>query len=103
MWSALGTLGVLGVVIWFWRDSLETRELALRVCRQTCISYQFQLLDDTVALASVWPLLERGHPVLRRVYLFEYSLSSMDRRTGSVALTNRRVDSIYLEDSPEHE
>ncbi len=97
MWSALGALSVLGLIIWFWRDCLETRELALRVCRRTCASYQVQLLDDTVALSSVWPVLERGHLVLRRVYLFEYSMSSVDRRSGALSLSNRRVDSVYLE------
>jgi len=97
MWSTLGTLGVLSLIIWFWRDCLETRELALRVCRRTCASYQVQLLDDTVALSSVWPVLERGRLVLRRVYQFEYSVSSVDRRTGALALSDRRVDSVYLE------
>ncbi len=99
MWSTLGYLCLLGIVIGFWRDSLVTRELAMRVCRKTCTSYQVQLLDDTVALASVWPILEHGRIVLRRVYLFEYSLSSVDRRTGSMTLTNRRIDSVYLEPS----
>ncbi len=103
MWSALGALSVLGAALWFWRDCLETRELALRVCRRTCTSYQVQLLDDTVALASMWPVLERGHLVLRRVYQFEYSLSSADRRTGALALSNRRVDSIFLEAGAEHD
>ncbi len=103
MWSTLIALSVLGLSIWFWRDSLEARELALAVCRRTCASYQVQLLDDTVALSSVWPVLEHGRLVLRRVYQFEYSVSSVDRCTGAVALSNRRVDSIYLEAFPEHD
>ncbi len=103
MWSTLGALSVLGLVIWFWRDSLEVRELALAVCRRTCASYEVQLLDDTVALSSLWPVLEHGRLILRRVYQFEYSVSSVDRRSGALALSNRRVDSVYLEPFPEHD
>jgi len=103
MWSTLAALIVLCAIIGFWRDSLHTRELAIQVCRRTCASYQVQLLDDTVALASLWPILERGRLALRRVYLFDYSLSSLDRRTGSLTMTNRRIDSVYLETAPEWE
>ena len=103
MGSALIVLCVLSIIVWFWRDSLRTREMAMQVCRRTCTSYQVQLLDDTVALAGLWPVMDQGRLALRRVYLFEYSLSSMDRRTGSLTLTRRRVDSVYLEPGPDPE
>jgi hypothetical protein len=95
--STLIILCVLCGVVLFWRDSLRTRELALQVCRRTCASYDVQLLDDTVAMTSIWPVFDQGRLALRRVYLFEYSLSSMDRRTGSLTLTRQRVESVYLE------
>ncbi len=100
MWSTLAALFLLCGLIWFWRESLNTRELALQICRKTCECYKVQLLDETVALRKAWPVWVQGRLVLRRVYQFDYSPSSIERCTGTLVLTHRRVDSVYLEPIP---
>ncbi len=100
MYSTLAALVIVGTALWFWRDSLRARELAVRVARRACDAEGLQFLDDTVALAALRPVLERGRPLLRRVYDFEFSRRGNDRQGGSVCMTGARLDTVYLAPEP---
>jgi hypothetical protein len=77
---------------WFWFDSGSAREAAVAAARDACLAEGLQLLDDTVAIASLKPDRdEEGRLVLRRTYRFEYSDTGDNRRQGSVVLRGRRV------------
>ena len=59
--------------IWYWWDTLQSNELALRVCRQKCKAANLQLLDATVTRERTW--LRRGSggaAQICRLYSFEY-------------------------------
>lgn len=83
---------------WFWFDSLRAREAAVEAARLACSAEGVQLLDDTVALASLSPRrVGRGALTLRRIYRFEFSDSGDNRLGGSVTLLGAEVQALYLE------
>jgi hypothetical protein len=87
----LGIL-VLGGVAWLWLDSIKVREAAVHAARAACAVEGFQLLDDTVAIASLKPARDTdGRLGLQRAYEFEYSDTGDNRLKGSVVLIGRRV------------
>ena len=96
MGSIFSALIVIGVLSWLWRDSLAARELAVGVCRRSCISEGVQFLDDTVALTSIHPVFPRGRPALRRVYQFDFSRGGNDREYGTVILTGTHLETLYI-------
>jgi hypothetical protein len=57
----------------FWYDSMRAREAALDGARRATEAAACQLLDATVALASLRPVREEGGMLrLRRIYRFEF-------------------------------
>lgn len=92
-------VGLLGIaaLAWFWFDSLNVRETAIRAVRSACESEGLQLLDDTVASSGLWAERDgEGRLRLRRNYQFEYSDTGDNRRRGSVVLLGRRVVVINI-------
>jgi len=95
------TLLGIGLLGWFWADSLRAREYALRICRKACAQIDAQLLDETVALRRLGVARSRqGHAVWRRTYNFEYTLDGAERLRGSIVLRGRAVETVAIR-SPE--
>lgn len=93
--SAVALLGIAG---WLWYESLGRRESAIDAARRACNAENVQLLDYTVALASMRPQRRPdGRLVLRRVYRFEFSDTGNNRLHGSVTLLGAMVETLYLE------
>ncbi|HSC47812.1 MAG TPA: DUF3301 domain-containing protein [Gammaproteobacteria bacterium] len=98
--ASLLLLAVAGGV-WFWNDSLRSREQMLATCARLCRELRIQFLDETVSLMSL--RLGRsaaGWPEFTRVYLFEFSGTGQDRWQGRATLAGRRVLSVQF-DHPE--
>lgn len=92
--SAFDVIGwlALGALAWLWYISFGSRETAMKAARFACESENLQLLDDTVAIASLKPTRnDDGRMTLRRVYKFEFSDTGNNRRNGSVVLLGDRV------------
>ncbi|MFO1320044.1 MAG: DUF3301 domain-containing protein [Burkholderiales bacterium] len=86
---------------WFWLDTLNARETALRAGQDACHAEGVQFLDWTVAQSRL--RLQRndeGQVRLLRVYRFEYSETGNDRFDGSVTLLGRTVLSVRLAPRP---
>lgn len=92
-------LGVLGLVLWAWTDTLRSRERAythaLRACREAGV----QLLDETLALRRL-SVARRGLNglTLRRVYEFDFSVQGTDRLHGTVTLFGMELSGITLDE-----
>ncbi|MFZ1830439.1 MAG: DUF3301 domain-containing protein [Candidatus Competibacteraceae bacterium] len=89
---------VMGIGLWFWRDSLGARELARAASARACQQSHVQLLDDTVALERLW--LRRDHDgrlKCERLYVFEFTDTGHRRQTGSVLLVGWRVEVLHME------
>jgi hypothetical protein len=91
-------LAIIGAGIWFWLDSMQARERAIAAAVRACREINVQLLDQTVALASLKPARNKeGHLVWRRIYGFEYSLQGVERRHGRAILRGRVLEQVQLD------
>lgn len=97
MSSELLLLASLAALAWFWWDSLQKRELAVRAARAVCERAGVQFLDDSVALSKM--MLKRDGDQRARVYRefsFDYSSLGDDRQAGRVYLLGEIVLSADL-------
>jgi hypothetical protein len=96
-YTTLNFLLALMLLIWFWRDSLQVREIATRIGRKSCQSYGVQFLDQTVALHRLSLRWVRSGLKLRRTYQFDYSLEGEGRRTGYLVMMGNQHVSLHLD------
>ena len=88
----IAILIIIGLIAWFWYDSLRAKEAGVKAAREACEEDGLQLLDETIALFSLKPARnDYGRVVLRRVYNFEFSENGDNRRRGSVHLLGQQV------------
>lgn len=88
-------LMLIGAALLFWYRGLAVRERALVAVRKHCDQMDLQLLDQTVALRSLW--LQRdssGRLRMRRRYNFEFTSTGDERYLGQVVFLGNRLDSI---------
>jgi hypothetical protein len=93
-WLLLASLAALA---WFWWDSLQKRELAVRAARAVCERAGVQFLDDSVAVSRM--KLKRDSNQRARIYRefsFDYSNAGDDRQAGRVYLLGEVVLSADL-------
>ena len=83
---------VLAALAWLWLDSLKAREVAVRAAREVCMAEGLQLLDWTVAIASLKLTREvNGRLKIQRAYDFEYSDTGNNRLKGGLVMLGHRV------------
>ncbi|AXS79653.1 DUF3301 domain-containing protein [Dechloromonas sp. HYN0024] len=88
---------VLIAGVWFWLDSLKTREIGVKAARDACHDEGLQFLDETVVGHSLRLARDdEGRLKLRRVYSFEYSDTGNDRRPGSVTMLGHDVEILHV-------
>lgn len=91
-------LGLLGLGIWFWIDSMNAQERAVAAAVRACRELDVQFLDQTVALESMKPARSRqGHLVWRRIYGFDFSAQGVERRHGRAILRGRVLEQVQLD------
>jgi len=96
--SSLALLVIIGLLVWFWLESLKSRDIAIQVARTSCRQQELQLLDGTVSLQTLRPYYRNLDDYgLKSTYTFDYSGDGVSRQTGCVVLYNTRVVSIILE------
>lgn len=101
MVDTLAALFLVGLLGWFWSDSLKARERALRACQWACEQTGAQLLDGSVVFARLGLGRDaRGVVRVRRDYGFEYSMNGADRWRGRAVLLGQWVLELQL-DLPE--
>ncbi len=77
----------MALIVWYWQINLRAREHAIRQCRLICNDMKLQLLDQTVALASMAIQLEKRYQIrLVRKYRFEISQDGFNRYQGCMKL-----------------
>ena len=93
--------GILAGVYKAWQVSLDAREAANRIAKDTCSRAVVQLLDGTVAFAGF--RLSRdslGKRRLLRTYTFDYTNDGFERAQGFIVLRGRRLEAVGLAGSP---
>lgn len=102
--AELALLGGVGLLVWFWADTLRARERAIDLCRAACGRRGLQLLDQTVALDRLRPGRdERGRLRLQRRYRFEFTRDGRARDSGTVLMLGARMQSLELPDDGHRE
>lgn len=94
--SGLLFLILLGMLIGFWLNTLQVRELALHAAHDICRRQQLQLLDATVTLQSLRLRRSAGRLLLQRTFLFSYSSNGDDRNSGFIITVGNHVEQVGL-------
>src|SRR6266404_553967 len=87
----------LSVIYKVWQVSLDARETANRIARDTCSKAVVQFLDDTVAFAGFRLTRDsRGRRRFLRTYTFDYTNDGFERAQGFVILAGLRLEAVGL-------
>jgi hypothetical protein len=80
-----------------WQLSLDAREAANRVAKDTCSRAVVQFLDGTVAFAG-WRMTRdaKGRRRLLRTYTFDYTSDGVERAQGFVVLSGLKLEAVGL-------
>jgi hypothetical protein len=95
------TAGALAGAYKFWQISLDSREAANRIAKDTCSRAVVQFLDGTVAFAGLrWSRDSRGRRRLLRTYTFDYTSDGFERAQGFVVLAGGQLQAVGLAGNP---
>lgn len=94
--NSLLFLAVIAIIVWLWYDALRYREFSIKQCRKICNEMNYQLLDQTVALASisVQKYSKNRFRLLRR-YNFELSPDGTSRYNGYLVISGYNL--VHIE------
>jgi hypothetical protein len=101
LWLLVLTAGVLAGGYRFWQLSLDAREAANRIAKDTCSRAVVQFLDGTVAFAGF--RMSRGADGGRRLlrtYTFDYTCDGFERQQGFIVLAGLRLEAVGLAGGP---
>lgn len=89
--------GILGLAYKVWQLSMDARETANRIAKETCSRAVVQFLDDTVAFAGFrWRRDPAGRRRLLRTYTFDYTSDGFERAQGFIVLAGAELQSVGL-------
>ena len=84
-----------------WQLSLDAREAANRIAKDTCSRAVVQFLDGTVAFAGFrWTRDAKGKRRVLRTYTFDYTSDGFERAQGFIVLAGLRLQAVGLAGSP---
>ena len=84
-------------MVWYWQDSLRSREFTLKRCRRLCEEHNVQFLDQSVHVAKVRLAKTAQHNFfLRRFYAFEFSIGGVDRHHGVAVVSKEKIEYLSL-------
>lgn len=85
-------------IVYFWFDSLKTRETAEQAARRVCANIQVQFLDHSVSLKHIKPVRQTsGRLTLKRLYEFEFSADGANRQQGRVLMIGNNPVSLQAD------
>jgi hypothetical protein len=93
--------GALAGIYKLWQTSLDAREAANRIAKDTCSRAVVQFLDGTVAFAGFRLTRDaRRKRRLLRTYTFDYTSDGFERAQGFIVLAGGRLEAVGLAGSP---
>lgn len=92
--TGLAVMIALALALFFWRDALRQRDRANAAAMEACERLSLQFLDGTAAFARWRVQRDSGGWALRRVFVFDYTAQSIERRQGFVVMLAGRVESV---------
>ena len=96
--SAFVFLFILGLLLWFWRDSMQAHEQAVAAGNAACKRMNAQFLDQTVVLSKLRLCRTgRGNMSLCRRYVFDFTVDGENRREGVVKMIGQQIIDLVLD------
>ena len=84
-----------------WQTSMDARDAANRIAKDTCSRAVVQFLDGTVAFAGFRLARDvRGKRRLLRTYTFDYTSDGFERAQGFIVLAGLRLEAVGLAGAP---
>jgi len=101
LYILLVAAAALAGVYKLWEVSLDAREAANRIAKDTCSRAVVQFLDGTVAFAGFRLSRDsRGKRRLLRTYTFDYTSDGFERAQGFIVLAGMQLEAVGLAGSP---
>ena len=91
---------LLALGVWLVFSNQRAREQVNRTAARFCHRQDLQFLDGTVSLASFGLAGQRGKPVVRRRFHFDYSTNGTDRHRGEMVLLGADTETLII--NPAH-
>ena len=93
--------GALVGVYRLWQTSLDARESANRIAKDTCSRAVVQFLDGTVAFGGFRLARDSGGKRrLLRTYTFDYTSDGFNRAQGFIVLSGGQLEAVGLAGNP---
>ncbi len=84
--------------LWYWWDTLRTKEIARSAGLNACQQASVQFLDDTVERKKLWLRRNRiGSLQLCRLYFFEFSSDGAERYQGRITMLGHKVREVEMD------
>jgi len=96
-YSLLVAVVLAAAALGYWYDGARAREAANRIAADACRRRSLQLLDGTVALASLRPRLDGRGLRFERTYVFDYAVDGVRRASGFVIMLGQDMQHIGFE------
>jgi hypothetical protein len=96
--EALLFLGTMWLMLWYWWDTMQSKEVARTAGKQACHNAQVQFLDDTVALKKL--RLRRGtngRLQFQRLFVFEFTSDGSCRYQGRISLYGKYIHKVEMD------
>lgn len=88
----------IAVLLWYWWDTLQSKEIARVAGINACNKYSVQFLDDTVELKKIW--LRRnsnGRLEICRLYLYEFTSDGAERYKGRITMLGKIIKEVEMD------
>lgn len=91
----------LGLLAWFWLNSIRAKEIAMQASATACKQIEVQFLDQTASLKKIKVSRNKnGRMTLERTFSFDFSRDRETRVQGFVTIIGQKVTQVLLnEDS----
>jgi len=89
----------LGILAWFWMNSIRAKEIAMQASAHACQQIQAQFLDQTASLKKINLIRNQtGRLGLERIYSFDFSRDRENRQKGLVTIKGHLVTKVLLDE-----
>ncbi len=95
--TPLTAILILAAVCLWWLSAMRARDRARAIAASFCGRHGWQLLDQTVALSSMWPVRVNDRLCWQRRYRFDFSPDGGGRKSGELTLAGNRAVAITAE------
>lgn len=97
--TSIFVLLFLGLLAWFWMNSIRAKEIAMQASAAACQQIQAQFLDQTASLKKIILVRnQKGRLGFQRTYSFDFSRDRDSRIKGLVIINGHTIKQVLLDE-----